>query len=1218
MQIHGILGFILMIGPVRNREMLLSVYRIINGNGDDVDAHPAVRELRRSILNEGEQLHPDVAKEIISGSKKEEDPTDVRVQDAKQPEQEVKQDRKNRSKRVKDGVSDCEAENVDITRRMQERHKVAKQSSARDQTIVGDNSTPQRQEVKDERPAADKRRMKERKTEAKQRRSKVAPINNHRQMAKDHSEPNYHQGESVKGKRVAEKGKDLKRHPHGGRETITGGDRRNDRNNECNTGPVGKAKPGPINFRRKKNMAAPYTSAEDDGTPDSSDRGRETASEKNGESSGKTAVKNPWGKSAGSTENKGRMKAVPDSIVAETDVGAGKRRTPPAAQHRTAQEHETFTAHKVRKKSGDIERGKITKPPEHQRPRDRKVHAQRNDSQAPPQKEARLRPDRSDKVDKEHTHNKVERRQSDETTDDLELIHDFYEHLKDREVEDAIAIRKLAGTNAVTPRLPIARNSEREMGARQNDMTPRAKYSGPIRDNEATVTSSPSTGGAHAYLEQAFEAITGTPFKANNANVAGKDEEKEGEPSKLDKATPQTTALPTVPLGSEPPTPDFTEVDRKMEEEIRRLEGKFGSMQVPITFSRTQNSFGPIVTGMDDMSFNISGQTGRAAKSIEPAPQDRQDDDDNDAAQGMLNIMEIRSEDGDGPSRLTTPARRNSERGNEDMDSFASGQISPIDARSDDESPMGSGYSPSISDSSELDTGREVHLDIAMNRAIAKDLEPPAIIADDVGDDGNMDAAMSLDEILSNVDEGDADLDRFMGGLLANVAKATEGDRDTSETRFSQAQGPSNKALSDTSATKGQAKILAKDHDESSLYDEEMDAQEQGTRELRNSAVKRLSTSSTMAAVMRLSTSPKAVHKPSSRRTSTGERRSVPPENTPPTRNVNNRVELRRTSEGRDSTGAKLNKSKSAARSSPITNPSSRRSSTGTRSNVPQADMISNKDISITNEKDARTSNMKRSKSASSITVSRSNRASLGRTSTMQNDEKGSAGNIAIEREDEGTQWDPDHFQQPAMHESPPARLVRDGTFSTSSLHFPAGHHPTPAFLRPRLRRAIERVLKGLVFSRDVEAIVVYGPVPDSDTNGESDTDAEAARHQGLHPLNPLLKKVFQLDATLLLSLCSTLDMSAFTTQRPNITKWNEALTTVHTHLAPVSKILWDLEEELGEELEVAQGLVIVRDQVVVGNLVYKGGEEAAIADGSLRGVATEGSFLRWIEDGSF
>ncbi|KAI9105768.1 hypothetical protein DFS34DRAFT_27920 [Phlyctochytrium arcticum] len=209
---------------------------------------------------------------------------------------------------------------------------------------------------------------------------------------------------------------------------------------------------------------------------------------------------------------------------------------------------------------------------------------------------------------------------------------------------------------------------------------------------------------------------------------------------------------------------------------------------------------------------------------------------------------------------------------------------------------------------------------------------------------------------------------------------------------------------------------------------------------------------------------------------------------------------------------------------------------------------------------------------------------------------------------------------------------------------------PHPAFLRPKLRKALAQVFRQLVFSRDVNALATYdSEVSDDETRGQNKTERKT-----LLPLHPLLKVVFSLDAVLLLQYCATLDMSSLletlnrvsssanrtrsstSVHKPLSPQFYDGLALVHSHLLPLSAILFETENRLGRQISEGQALILVRDQVTVSRLISQKIEMGSVAKldnlgrapdvdgghidislllGNLMGDG-DNSFLKWVEGG--
>ncbi|KAI8620819.1 hypothetical protein BC830DRAFT_424787 [Chytriomyces sp. MP71] len=190
---------------------------------------------------------------------------------------------------------------------------------------------------------------------------------------------------------------------------------------------------------------------------------------------------------------------------------------------------------------------------------------------------------------------------------------------------------------------------------------------------------------------------------------------------------------------------------------------------------------------------------------------------------------------------------------------------------------------------------------------------------------------------------------------------------------------------------------------------------------------------------------------------------------------------------------------------------------------------------------------------------------------------------------------------------------------ATLSFFQSMGHlagNPTSSMIRPRLRSSLELVLRHLVFSRKETSSIlsvtsqdginyyelygnglVYGSSHNLATfpvAGEA-SDRGAIRHTYMEDeppvneaLHSLLKDVFYLDMSLMVDLCGPMMMgksasrclSSDSNREDCLHNWLSGLTEVHRHLLPASRALWQMEVQMSSQLTLAQGMVVVKDQI--------------------------------------
>ncbi|KAJ3130817.1 hypothetical protein HK100_007389, partial [Physocladia obscura] len=171
----------------------------------------------------------------------------------------------------------------------------------------------------------------------------------------------------------------------------------------------------------------------------------------------------------------------------------------------------------------------------------------------------------------------------------------------------------------------------------------------------------------------------------------------------------------------------------------------------------------------------------------------------------------------------------------------------------------------------------------------------------------------------------------------------------------------------------------------------------------------------------------------------------------------------------------------------------------------------------------------------------------------------------------------------------------------------------TSIMVRPRLRAALELVLRHLIFSTQNQRAslnhsnlinyydlysngLVYGSlqnlaafpvahIPGSSKSELINDDDEAPIGEGLHPL---LKGVFQLDMSLMVELCGSMVMGKAASQsvsaleRNGLKKWLAGLNELHRYLLPTSRAIFHVETQLSSKLSLAQAMVVVKDQISI------------------------------------
>ena len=119
--------------------------------------------------------------------------------------------------------------------------------------------------------------------------------------------------------------------------------------------------------------------------------------------------------------------------------------------------------------------------------------------------------------------------------------------------------------------------------------------------------------------------------------------------------------------------------------------------------------------------------------------------------------------------------------------------------------------------------------------------------------------------------------------------------------------------------------------------------------------------------------------------------------------------------------------------------------------------------------------------------------------------------------------------------------------------------------------------IKQLHFSEKMEPFS-YIQFYESDRINEKEMDPTLFIHE---PLHLMLKKVFLLDLEMFLECCKHISMSdSFESSLNQPSQWVQRLTKVHLHLLPFSRILSQAGRDMGYTLDVAQALVLIKDQL--------------------------------------
>ncbi|KAJ3030699.1 UNVERIFIED_CONTAM: hypothetical protein HDU68_008088 [Siphonaria sp. JEL0065] len=201
------------------------------------------------------------------------------------------------------------------------------------------------------------------------------------------------------------------------------------------------------------------------------------------------------------------------------------------------------------------------------------------------------------------------------------------------------------------------------------------------------------------------------------------------------------------------------------------------------------------------------------------------------------------------------------------------------------------------------------------------------------------------------------------------------------------------------------------------------------------------------------------------------------------------------------------------------------------------------------------------------------------------------------------------------------------------------------SMVRPRLRAALELVLRHLVFAfppkggrEDSDKIdyyelysdgLVYGslmnlaafPIAGNQVGGKgfsNTSELEAEEAPISEALHPLLKSVFQLDMSLMVDLCGPMTMGTVASQSTleleksaskRLHKWLAGLTEVHRFLLAASRAIFHVENQLAAQLTLAQAMVVVKDQISIARMTGGGMHQM---DGTNVGGGSA-TFMEWV-----
>ncbi|KAI8913111.1 hypothetical protein DFJ77DRAFT_466816 [Powellomyces hirtus] len=184
-------------------------------------------------------------------------------------------------------------------------------------------------------------------------------------------------------------------------------------------------------------------------------------------------------------------------------------------------------------------------------------------------------------------------------------------------------------------------------------------------------------------------------------------------------------------------------------------------------------------------------------------------------------------------------------------------------------------------------------------------------------------------------------------------------------------------------------------------------------------------------------------------------------------------------------------------------------------------------------------------------------------------------------------------------------------TGTSAAQHQPSTPH-THAFLRPRFRRAVMQLLNTLFPPR------AAGSRPTSESDDHDDHVTDDALESAPPRLHPLLKQVFVLDPALFVDLLHPLSPppSTTTTTAATATATRTRITHIRHALQPCSRILTQLETDLGDPLSTAQAILVLRDQVTLNRLCCARAPTRArqhYSSHSPRRMREESELMKWV-----
>ncbi|KAJ3414265.1 hypothetical protein HDV05_006794 [Chytridiales sp. JEL 0842] len=227
-----------------------------------------------------------------------------------------------------------------------------------------------------------------------------------------------------------------------------------------------------------------------------------------------------------------------------------------------------------------------------------------------------------------------------------------------------------------------------------------------------------------------------------------------------------------------------------------------------------------------------------------------------------------------------------------------------------------------------------------------------------------------------------------------------------------------------------------------------------------------------------------------------------------------------------------------------------------------------------------------------------------------------------------------------------------------------------PSMVRPRLRAALDLVLRHLIFSPEQkpadegEELLNYvelycdgldyanishlAALPVAGYKATASPNKRNTLHNTLlrsnegkvnEALHPILRNVFRLDMSLFVDMLSSINMGVYPamavgdssnlTLSEKLLCWIIGLAEVHEHLLPASRALFKLQRQLPSPITLAQAMIIVKDQVTLSRITTLGNAAASnnpflsqqdLGNPSMLSVAQQSSrsqnrvgFLSWV-----